>query len=146
MSALAWHGVRTRRDRVSLRVHGRTAVVSVALLLAVLAVGVVSVGTGDYPLSPAEVVATLAGRGDPASAFIVETLRLPRVLTALLVGGAFGIAGAMFQSISRNPLGSPDVIGRIVVRPGELEVGIVTALVGAPVFIALVRRTRIAQL
>lgn len=39
-----------------------------------------------------------------------------------------------------------DVLGRIVVRPGELQVGIVTALVGAPVFIALVRRTRIAQL
>jgi len=39
-----------------------------------------------------------------------------------------------------------DVIGRVVARPGELEVGIITALVGAPVFIALVRRTRIAQL
>ncbi len=39
-----------------------------------------------------------------------------------------------------------DVVGRVVIRPGELEVGIVTALVGAPVFIALVRRRRIAQL
>ena len=39
-----------------------------------------------------------------------------------------------------------DVLGRIVVRPGELEVGIVTAFVGAPVFIALVRRRRLAQL
>ena len=111
MSALAWHGVRTPRDRVSLRVHGRSALVCVALLVATLAVGVAGVGTGDYPLSPAEVIATLVGHGDPASAFIVETLRLPRVLTALLVGGAFGIAGAMFQSISRNPLGSPDVTG-----------------------------------
>jgi iron complex transport system permease protein len=53
----------------------------------------------------------LAGQGDPAAAFIVETLRLPRVITALLVGAAFGIAGAIFQSISRNPLGSPDIIG-----------------------------------
>ena len=41
---------------------------------------------------------------------------------------------------------SADVIGRVVIRPGELQVGIVTALVGAPVFIALVRRRRIAQL
>jgi len=39
-----------------------------------------------------------------------------------------------------------DVIGRVVARPGELEVGIVTAVIGAPVFIALVRRRRIAQL
>jgi iron complex transport system permease protein len=41
---------------------------------------------------------------------------------------------------------SADIIGRLVVRPSELEVGIVTALIGAPVFIALVRRRRIAQL
>ncbi|WP_320672705.1 FecCD family ABC transporter permease [Patulibacter defluvii] len=39
-----------------------------------------------------------------------------------------------------------DVLGRIVNRPGELEVGIVTAVIGAPVFIAIVRRARIAQL
>jgi len=111
VSALAWRGIRTPRDRISFRVHGRTAVVSAALLLAVLAVGVVSVGTGDYPLSLEQVVGTLVGSGDPASTFIVETLRLPRVLTGLLVGGAFGVAGAVFQSVSRNPLGSPDIIG-----------------------------------
>ena len=42
-------------------------------------------------------------------------------------------------------LGS-DVVGRLVIRPGELEVGIVSTLIGAPVFIAIVRRRRIAQL
>ncbi|EAZ60286.1 ferric enterobactin transport protein FepG, partial [Pseudomonas aeruginosa 2192] len=42
---------------------------------------------------------------------IVQRVRLPRVLTACLVGAALGMAGAIFQSISRNPLGSPDVIG-----------------------------------
>jgi iron complex transport system permease protein len=39
-----------------------------------------------------------------------------------------------------------DIVGRVVVRPGELEVGIVTAFIGAPVFIAFVRRRRIAEL
>ena len=39
-----------------------------------------------------------------------------------------------------------DVVGRVVNRPGELEVGIVSALIGGPVFIAIVRRRRIAQL
>jgi iron complex transport system permease protein len=96
---------------VSLRVHARSVVVCLALTLAALAVAVLSVGTGDFPLSVGEVLAVLTGGGDPAAQFIVETLRLPRVLTALLVGGAFGIAGAIFQSISRNPLGSPDIIG-----------------------------------
>ena len=49
------------------------------------------------------------------------------------------LIGAAFLTVA-------DVIGRIVVRPGELEVGIVTAVVGAPIFIAFVRRRRIAQL
>lgn len=93
------------------RFHPRSLAVCTALLAATFAVAIVSIGTGDFPLSPGEVLATLFGGGDPASQFIVETLRLPRVLTALLVGGAFGIAGAIFQSISRNPLGSPDMIG-----------------------------------
>jgi iron complex transport system permease protein len=96
---------------LSLRVHRRSVLVCAGLVLATFAVAVLSVGTGDFPLSVGEVLAVLAGRGDPAAEFIVETLRLPRVLTALLVGGAFGIAGAIFQSISRNPLGSPDIIG-----------------------------------
>ena len=104
MTALALRGL-------SLRVHTRSLVVCVVLLAAMLLAAIVSIGTGDFPLSPGDVVATLIGRGDPASEFIVETLRLPRVLTAVLVGSAFGIAGAIFQSISRNPLGSPDMIG-----------------------------------
>jgi iron complex transport system permease protein len=92
-------------------VHPRSVIVCATLLALSCAVAVLSIGTGEFPLSAGEVLATLAGGGDPASAFIVETLRMPRVLTALLVGGAFGIAGAIFQSISRNPLGSPDIIG-----------------------------------
>jgi iron-siderophore transport system permease protein len=96
---------------LAFRVHPRSLVVCLLLLAAMLLAAVVSIGTGDFPLSAGDVVATLVGRGDPASEFIVETLRLPRVLTAVLVGAAFGIAGAIFQSISRNPLGSPDMIG-----------------------------------
>jgi iron-siderophore transport system permease protein len=89
----------------------RAVVAHVALLLATAVVAVLSIGTGDYPLSPTDVIATLVGQGDPASAFIIETLRAPRVLTGLLAGAAFGISGAIFQSVSRNPLGSPDVVG-----------------------------------
>ena len=51
------------------------------------------------------------GAGDEQSEFIVRTLRLPRAITAILVGAAFGISGAIFQSIARNPLASPDIIG-----------------------------------
>jgi iron complex transport system permease protein len=115
---------------VTYRVHIRSLVVCTALAAVTSMVAVLSIGTGDFPLSPGEVLATLIGRRDPASEFIVETLRMPRVLTALLVGGAFGIAGAIFQSVSRNPLGSPDIIG--------FTVGSVT---GATLVILLVDET-----
>lgn len=90
---------------------GRTLVVCGALTLVVVALLVVAVGTGDYPIAPFDVVKALVGQGDGATSFIVETLRLPRALTALLAGAALGAAGAIFQSVSRNPLGSPDIIG-----------------------------------
>ena len=54
-----------------------------------------------------------------------------------------GLRSAVFAPSSRS---SADVVGRLVAQPGELQVGVVTAFVGAPVFIALVRRRRIAQL
>lgn len=90
---------------------GRTPGVCAGLTLAVAALLVVAVGTGNYPIAPGEVVQALVGQGDGATSFVVETLRLPRALTALLAGAALGAAGAIFQSVSRNPLGSPDIIG-----------------------------------
>ncbi|MGA5699925.1 FecCD family ABC transporter permease [Peterkaempfera bronchialis] len=102
-----------------LRLPGRRSVVYRPRALAVgagcallaLAVGVVSLGSGDYPMSPATVLRTLAGHGTPGDAFVLGELRLPRVAAALLVGAALGLSGALFQSLVRNPLGSPDVLG-----------------------------------
>ena len=56
-------------------------------------------------------LATLQGRGTAGEEFIIYTLRLPRALTAVLAGAAFGASGAVYQSVTRNPLGSPDIIG-----------------------------------
>ncbi|MFJ4411616.1 FecCD family ABC transporter permease [Streptomyces sp. NPDC088910] len=99
------------RGGLSVRFDRRAAVVSCVLLLAALAVSVVLIGTGDYAIAPLDVVRTLTGHGTAAQEFIVRDLRLPRVIVALLVGAALGMAGAAFQTVSRNPLGSPDVIG-----------------------------------
>ncbi|MGW3682658.1 FecCD family ABC transporter permease [Streptomyces prasinus] len=96
---------------LSVRVDVRTLVVGSLLLLVALAASVVLIGTGDFPIPAADVVRTLLGEGDPGQEFIVTELRLPRVLVGLLVGASLGLAGALFQSISRNPLGSPDVLG-----------------------------------
>lgn len=100
-----------RYRSLSLRVNTRSALVGLVLLLAALAVGVLSIGTGDFPLDPLQVLQTLAGGGPPGADFVVYDLRLPRLLTGLMVGAALAVSGAVFQSISRNPLGSPDIIG-----------------------------------
>ncbi|WP_214106623.1 FecCD family ABC transporter permease [Acrocarpospora catenulata] len=69
------------------------------------------VAVGDYPITLPEVVQALAGVGDPGTLLIVRELRLPRALAGLLVGLAFGVSGALFQTMARNPMASPDVIG-----------------------------------
>ncbi|MEU4499592.1 iron chelate uptake ABC transporter family permease subunit [Streptomyces sp. NPDC023998] len=102
--------IRTPGD-LSLRVDPRTAVVVLLLTAAALAAAVLLIGSGDFPIPPGEVIATLLGNGTPAQEFIVQDLRLPRALVGLLVGASLALSGAIFQSISRNPLGSPDVIG-----------------------------------
>ncbi|MDX6353178.1 MAG: iron-siderophore transport system permease protein [Streptomyces sp.] len=95
----------------SVRVDRRAVLVCSVLLLIALGVSVVLIGTGDYQIAPADVMRTLFGNGDAGQEFIIRELRLPRVLVALLVGGALGMAGAAFQTVARNPLGSPDVVG-----------------------------------
>lgn len=100
-----------RHRSISLRFRFRPLIVATGCALLAVVVAVVSIGSGDYPLSPGEVVTTLLGQGDKMDAFIVNELRLPRVATALAVGIALGLSGAVFQALVRNPLGSPDVLG-----------------------------------
>lgn len=96
---------------ISVRIRPRTISVCLALAVVTALVGAWSISVGDFPILFADVWATLIGRGSEDATFIVGTLRLPRVLTGMLVGAAFGMSGAMFQSLVRNPLGSPDIIG-----------------------------------
>lgn len=102
--------IRTRGG-LSFRLDVRTAVVVALLIVAALAASVVLIGTGDFYIPTADVIRTLLGNGDVGQEFIINDLRLPRVLVGLLVGAALGLGGAIFQSISRNPLGSPDILG-----------------------------------
>ncbi|MER5335225.1 iron chelate uptake ABC transporter family permease subunit [Micromonospora sp. NPDC002717] len=96
---------------LSLRLRPRAIAVGLTCVVLALALSVLAIGSGDYPMSPADVLRALAGRGSPAEEFIVTELRLPRLVTALCVGAALALAGAVFQSLVRNPLGSPDMLG-----------------------------------
>jgi iron complex transport system permease protein len=96
---------------LSLRLDVRATVVVGLILLAALTASVVLIGTGDFPIPAGDVLKTLLGNGNAGQEFIINELRLPRVLVGLLVGASLGLGGALFQAISRNPLGSPDVLG-----------------------------------
>lgn len=100
---------RVRRARATGR--GRAVVVSLVLLLGCLVTFVLSLTTGDFAIPVRDVLPALLGRGTPDADFIVGTLRLPRTVTAVGVGVAFGLSGAIFQCLARNPLASPDIIG-----------------------------------
>jgi iron complex transport system permease protein len=105
--------LRTERPAVSFRIDLRAVVVALALGLVALAGMVANVGYGEYPIAPLDVVRTLLGIevGDGNYGFIVNTLRLPRVLAAFLVGFALGVSGAILQGLTRNALAAPDIVG-----------------------------------
>lgn len=82
-----------------------------ALAVAVFAAFAVTVSVGDFPIPLIDVVPAMLGFGDDGAVFVAQELRLPRALTGLFVGAAFGLSGAIFQSVARNALASPDVLG-----------------------------------
>ncbi|MGC4806173.1 FecCD family ABC transporter permease [Micromonospora sp. DT233] len=101
--AAVTHG-RIRRARRRRLVLGVLA----ALVVAGFAVSLMA-GRTFYP--PADVWAVLRGADVPGASFTVGTLRLPRAVLAVLAGACFGIGGVTFQTMLRNPLASPDIIG-----------------------------------
>lgn len=76
----------------SFRMNVRAALVVLLLALVAAAAAVVLIGSGDFSMTPGEVLTTLFGHGTFQQEFIVTDLRLPRVLVGLLVGGALGAA------------------------------------------------------
>jgi len=96
---------------ISLRLEPRALAVLAVMLAAALALFTVALARGEFPLPLPDVLGALVGAGDEATSFVVVDLRLPRALTAVLCGAAFGVAGAIFQDVARNPLVAPDLIG-----------------------------------
>lgn len=106
--------------------RARARRVGVVLVLAILVVSAVSLSVGDLAVPLAEVVPAALGAGPVEYGFVVRDLRLPRVVAAWFVGAALAMSGAMFQSIARNPLASPDIIG---VTAGASAAAVVLLLV-----------------
>ena len=89
----------------------RTAILCLGAAITALALAAVAVVVGDFPVPARSAIATaLWDRGSEYD-FVVNSLRVPRILVALLAGACLALSGALFQSLIDNPLVSPDIIG-----------------------------------
>lgn len=118
--SMAGRGINFGRPVKALRLFGgavshrfdmRTFSVCAILLLVALAVALATLSSGEYQVPLPDVVRALLGQAEGRVHMVVVEWRLPRTALALILGAALGISGAIFQSLTRNPLGSPDVIG-----------------------------------
>jgi iron complex transport system permease protein len=100
-----------RRRRLGLRIDLHSMIVCVALAVVVFGVALLALATGSYQLSIGQVASALTGGETGLVHEVVVEWRLPRVAATVVFGAALGVSGAMFQSLTRNPLASPDVIG-----------------------------------
>lgn len=104
-------------------------VVGAALLVSL----VLSLAMGKYPLSVKEILDIIAGRPvDELSRSVFLTLRLSRTLMVLLSGFALGMAGSIYQTIFKNPLADPDIIG--VVKGANLGAAVAIVAIGNQIF------------
>lgn len=103
--------VRTKSGSISVQLHTKTWMTFIILSLLSLFLFIFSLSVGSSFISPIDVVKQLFGYGSGEYDFVLNTLRLPRVLLAFMVGAALGVAGLILQGVIRNPLASPDIIG-----------------------------------
>jgi iron complex transport system permease protein len=104
-------GCLIRIGRATFRIHPRGVIVLGALAVVFLVTGVLSLMLGSISLTLADLWDVATGDARPAYMRSVLGRKVPRLLTAALVGICLGVSGAVVQSLTRNPLGSPDIVG-----------------------------------
>lgn len=102
--------VLTVRGLVSAQVPWRVLILNVALVVLIAALAFWGMLQGDYKIAPEKMIPALLGEGKQITVAFAQQ-RAARIVAALLVGAALGLSGAIFQVISGNALGSPDIIG-----------------------------------
>lgn len=103
--------VRSRHERLAFALHRSTLLGCLLSLALVALLFGLYLCLGSTQLTPAEVAAALWQPDSSEHRFVVQTLRLPRALLAVMVGAGLGVSGAILQQLVRNPLASPDIIG-----------------------------------
>jgi len=89
----------------------RVRVTTIAAILMLIAMFIISVATGFASLTPSELFRTIMGQGTPRENLILFEFRLPRIIVAILAGMGLAVSGAILQSITKNPLSDPGILG-----------------------------------
>lgn len=105
------HVARFAGGRVSIRIRPRSVWVVGALVLFTAVLAVIAITLGEYPIPAGDVLGVFTGHGSASVERIVLEWRAPRIVLAIVSGVALALSGAIFQSLTRNPLGSPDILG-----------------------------------
>jgi iron complex transport system permease protein len=98
-------------NNISFLIDKKALFTSLLLLLGVIVTFIISTGSGEMYISPINVLKALFGNGSEMEQIVIHSFRLPRIVTALLVGMSLAVAGAILQGMIRNPLASPDILG-----------------------------------
>ncbi|MGP9798384.1 FecCD family ABC transporter permease [Halomonas sp. 86] len=106
-----WRWGEHRGDGYSILLEQRAVWVNSGLVVVLLLACIAYLSLGTITLDPRDVVQALAGQGDMMTGFMVQELRLPRLVAACLTGGAFALAGILMQTLARNRLATPGIIG-----------------------------------
>ncbi|MCK6255411.1 iron ABC transporter permease [Fictibacillus sp. KIGAM418] len=84
---------------------------TIAAIVLLIAMFIISVAAGFASLTPAELFRTIIGQGTPRENLILFEFRLPRIVVAILAGMGLAVSGAILQSITKNPLSDPGILG-----------------------------------
>ncbi|MBA4493701.1 FecCD family ABC transporter permease [Paenactinomyces guangxiensis] len=103
--------IRIGSGRFSFLLDTKAAIVIGLLGITAFFAVVISVGVGDFYIPPLDVISVFMGSGSDMHTLVIEKLRLPRILIALMSGAALAVSGAILQGVVRNPLAAPDILG-----------------------------------
>ncbi|SMQ74823.1 iron chelate uptake ABC transporter family permease subunit [Agreia sp. VKM Ac-1783] len=119
----------------------RPATVNLTLIAVIAVLAAIGAMSGDFPIPFPDLMKVISGTANDLTTTVVLEWRLPRIAAAIVVGAALGVAGGLFQTVTHNPLASPDVLGlsngafvgmlvSLVVAGSSVESRTIGALVG----------------
>ncbi|MDK4276537.1 iron chelate uptake ABC transporter family permease subunit [Corynebacterium accolens] len=122
-------GVPFRAGPISFLWRPRVVLVCIIAAALIVFLGALSIGLGDYPISVPRVLEVIfQGQGSRVEKLVVLEWRMPRVATAIAVGCALGLSGALTQTVTRNALASPDILG---ITTGASAMAVTVIVLGA---------------